>query len=311
MSKNEHKGTILVGDGEELLRFYSKLKRPERVAGIFCSYATELPENLVRLGRLDEVSEYLDKQVEVQRVYCSMSRISQQDVQRVQYACKARAVRFCMVLPIVNELDVPMVHMRVGKNTVLTPESEPLTRFHNRILKRLFDLVVVLLFMLTLFPFVYLFKAMNIKRKKLGPSFVTDRCCGPNGRPFNRVSFRTKKTPLPLVDEGGSIAPADTMALAEPGQRSQLGTPFSMARVFNVLMGSMSLVGPDCYELGEQGVAADLPKRLERRDVKCGMTGWARIHKKTEGTERLDADIWYVENWSLWLDIRILLRSIF
>lgn len=304
MSKKEQKGTILVGDGDELFRFYAELKRPDRVVGIFCSYATELPDGLVRLGRMDEVQEYLDEHLQVQRVYCSMSRVTLEDVKAVQYACKARAVRFCMVLPLVNELDVPMVDMKVGKKTLLTPQSEPLSHFHNRLFKRLFDLVLTLFFMLTFFPFVYLVKAVNIKRKKLGPSFVKDRCCGPNGRPFNRVSFRTQPITRPLAE--GDDAEQNQSVVAQTQ-----GSRYSLARLFNVLMGSMSLVGPDCYELGEEEEVVNLPKRLERRDVKPGMVGWARLKHKTEGTDRLDADIWYVEHWSLWLDVRILLNSLF
>lgn len=277
MKKKDQKGTILVGDGEELLTFYSRLKRPDRVKGIFCDTLQALPEGLERLGGVDDVPSYLDEHVQIQRIYCAVSKNSVSQIRAVQNGCKARAVRFCVVLPVINELKARMVNMRVGNNLLLTPASEPLSYLHNRMMKRLMDLILVLVFMLVAFPFIYIYKALIIKRKKRGPSFVTQLCIGPNGRWFKRVSFRTESE--------------------------------SMARVFNVLTGNMSLVGPQCYELGEEEEAVNLPKRLERHEVKSGMFSWANM-PGNEGYDRLTSDIWYVENWSLWLDLKILFKSI-
>lgn len=309
MAKKEQKGTILVGDGEELLVFYGSLQHPERVRGIFCSHLTELPEGLVRLGDVDDVPVFVDEHVELQRIYCSTSRISVQRASAVQYACKTRAVRFCLVPPIVNQLPDRLVPMAVGRNMLLTPDSEPLSHLHNRMLKRLFDLLLVVPFMLVVFPFVYILKALLIKRHGTGQSFVTDRCCGPSGRIFRRVSFRLPLNVQPVEDEQDEAVgeQLDTPATKDPVFRSQ---PRSIARLFNVLTGSMSLVGPECFVMGEEEEPITLPKRLERQEVKPGLTGWAQVSGKT-GANRLAADIWYVEHWSLWLDIRILFKSMF
>lgn len=291
MSKKEQKTTILVGEGKELFQFHSKLKRPERILGIFCSNNIELPDSLERLGDIEDVPSFLDENIQVQRVYCCTSNIEIEQAERIQHSCKARAVRFCAVLPVINDLDAKMVVMKVGSSLLFTPKSEPLSRFHNRLSKRLFDFILTLIFLLTLFPLVYFYKAIQIKRKRRGPSFITERCCGPNGRTFSRVSFRTSER-------------TDSAEAAYVSEKN------SIAQVFNVLTGSMSLVGPECYILNEEDEPTNLPKHLERRVVKSGLTGWAQVNKK-EGNDRLEADIWYVENWSIWLDIRIIIKSLF
>lgn len=278
MMKKEPKVTILVGDGLELLDFYGGMNDAQRVVGVFCGLAVTLPSGLTRLGDVADVPAYLDGHPNVGRIFCSTSRIEAGSVRSIQSACKMRAVSFHAVLPVVNELETKLVPKVVDGKMTLATRREPLSRLHNRIVKRVVDLLLTIVFMLTVFPFLYFCKAVKIKRAKRGPSFRFDTCCGPNGKVFRRVSF--------------------------------VGEERSLARLFNVLAGKMSLVGPACYVVdSEQGTAA-LPKRLERREVKSGMTGWAQIQKKTEA-ERVAADIWYVENWSLWLDLRILLRSIF
>ena len=280
MSRKELHSTILVGGDKELLACYGRSRHQERVQGVFCPYGVLLPEGLRRLGDVCDAAPFLSANSHVRRVFCSVSGLSLSDVRAVQEACKVRAVRFCVVMPMLNDLDADVVTAKVDGSLVITPRCEPLTRLSNRMLKRVFDLLLILLFMLTLFPFIYLVKAVLIKRRERGASFATRLCLGPNGRQFRRICFR---------GEGRSVA-----------------------SVFNVLKGDMSLVGPAYYDLSEDEAPDTLPLRLERRHVKPGMTGWARVRKAEPGSrEQYEADVWYVEHWSLWLDVRILLRSMF
>ena len=280
MNKKEPHSTIFVGGDGELLACYARFRHPERVEGVFCPYGVLLPEGLRRLGDVCDAAPFLSANSYVRRVFCGVSDLSLDDVRAVQEACKMRAVRFCAVMPMLNDLEADVVTARMDGCLVITPRCEPLTRLSNRMLKRAFDLLLVLLFMLTLFPFIYLLKALLIKRRRRGSSFATHLCMGPNGRQFRRVCFK--------------------------------GEARSLAAVFNVLKGDMSLVGPACSELPADEASDTLPLRLERRHVKPGMTGWARVKKTDPGSrEQYEADVWYVEHWSLWLDVRILLQSMF
>lgn len=285
MSNLERKETIFVGDGAELVSLFSRLKRPERVQGVFCGNAAPMLQHVSRLGGVNDAPAFLEAHSQIRRVYCSTSCIEVEQVRALQQACKVRAVTFCAVLPVVNELDEHMVTMKVGRQLLLTPKPESLSRFYNIFLKRIFDFVVSLFLLLTVFPLVYLVKFFVIKRRKMGLALKAQRCYGPNGRVVRRLSF--------LCSD------------AEPHGLN------AMPQLMNVFVGQMSLVGPAPFSLTDEEETSPQVKRLERRFVKPGITGWAKIHHHGEAEQRLQDDIWYVEHWSLWLDLQILIKSMF
>ncbi len=272
MNEKQHKGIILVGDGEELTECLSRLKQRDDVVGLFCDGQEAMPAGVVRLGGVYDVPSYLAAHHEVGLVCCSTSRIRKEDVASILGACKTRAVAFRAVLPVVSDVEADWKIARQDGGLVLAPRREPLSYVHNRLLKRCMDLLLTVVFLLTFFPFVYLYKAFVLKRKKSGPSFSFRPCCGPDGRRFTEVSFRDEER--------------------------------SLARLFNVLTGRMSLVGPAAHGADDAGM------HLERRHLKSGLTGWAQVHG-CQGEDSLTLDVWYVEHWSLWLDVKIVCKAMF
>lgn len=281
MSKKVQKETIFVGDGEELKSLYDRLKRPGKVLGAFCSPDAVMAQTVPCLGEVDDVPAFLEDNPQIRRVYCGTSHIKVDQVRAVQQSCKTRAVRFCAVLPVVNELGESLVTMKVGKQVLLTPRTESLSRLHNLLVKRVFDFVVSLVLLLTLFPVVYLVEYVLVKVRRQGTAIRVQRCTGPNGRTVRRFTFRTP--------DGESTGIA------------------ALPQLMNVFAGRMSLVGPAPIPLSDEDEAASMPKHLERRLVKPGMTGLSQL-RGHEGAEALRDDIYYIENWSLWLDLKILLR---
>lgn len=281
MSKMEQKDTILVGQSSELAVLYSRLKRPGRVIGVFADAVPEELSFCPHLGSVESAPAYLEAEVRVKRVYCSTTQIDTPQVQRVFEACKVKAVKFCAVLPVVNELDARFVPMRVGRQLLLTPCAEPLSMMHNVMLKRVFDVVLSLLLLVTVFPVVYLVRYVGNKRQHLGSVIRVQRCFGPDGKHFRRLTFRTSGD----VERGTDVLPG----------------------LLSVFIGKMSLVGPASIPDAQE--AESEQNRIARRFVKSGITGWAKL-RKHEGQEAMKDDIWYVENWSLWLDMRILLRRV-
>jgi len=284
MKKKEQQDTILIGDTVELVSLYEHLKRPERVLAVFCD-AEESPIGLCnRVGNVASALDYLQENSSVRRVYCSMSQIAVEDARAIQSVCKIRAVKFCAVLPTINELDANFTTMHIGKQLLLTPKEEPLAHFANSFMKRVFDLLISILMLLTLFPVVYLVKYINAKRLHLGIALRVQQVCGPNGTIFKRLTFRTQ--------EGGDSKGLDTWP-----------------QLLNVLMGRMSLVGPAPIPVvkGEDNVSRC---RLERCYLKSGIVGWAQSRGHL-GEDSLNDDIWYAEHWSLWLDLKILASSVF
>lgn len=280
MKKAERKDTIFVGNAPELAGLYGKLKRPERVLGAFGAPDGPLTESLDCLGDVDDVPGYLCDNPCVRRVYCCTGQIEAAQVQAVLSACKMRAVKFCAVLPVVNELEDDFVPMHVGRQLLLTPRSEPLSRVYNMILKRFLDTLAALLLLLTVFPVVYLVKYFIIRLTRKGPVLQMQPCAGPDGKVFSRIFF-----------QGNS------------------GMWSGMPQLLNVLVGRMSLVGPAPVPAGDKDAQPDYA-RLERSYMKSGMTGWSQL-KRSVGRDSLRTDIWYAEHWSVWRDLLIISRSLF
>jgi exopolysaccharide biosynthesis polyprenyl glycosylphosphotransferase len=145
---------------------------------------------------------------------------------------------------------------------------------------------------------------------------------GRDGRPFEMLKFRTMKAADSAGRGSGAVAlPADTAPGGVEGadRRTRVGAFMrrtsidELPQILNVLKGEMSLVGPrperpEFVELFEESVY----RYEERHRVKAGITGWAQVHGlrgKTSLTDRVEWDNYYIENWSLWLDLKIMLRT--
>ena len=238
-SKKAVKDTILVGDGPEVVGMFDRLKYPERVLGHFCDAEEGESMGIVRLGGVSDVAKYIDSNPTVCRVYCGTSSIDVDKVRNIQTACKTRAVKFCAVLPVVNELEGTFVPMHIGKSLLLTPQAEPLSIFYNKALKRCLDILLSLLGLLTIFPIVYLFKYIVIKKLQLGAALRTQWCTGPDGKRFRRLTFR--------IPEGKPHAGWD-----------------DLPQLINVFMGQMSLVGPSPLAATEEDAPAASDVRFMR-----------------------------------------------
>lgn len=138
------------------------------------------------------------------------------------------------------------------------------------------------------------------------PVIFTQQRAGFNGKPFPLYKFRT------MTDERGSdgtLLP-DGQRLTPLGRFLRKTSLDELPELFNVVKGDMSLVGPRPLFL--RYLPYYTKREGLRHSVKPGITGWAQIHGRNylPWEERLALDVWYAENWSLWLDFRILLRTI-
>lgn len=285
-NKKAIEDTIFVGDGPEVMGLFDRLKHPERVLGCFCDAEEKEGGGFVRLGSVADAAKYINSNLAVCRVYCGMSCIDSDVVRGIQAACKVRAVKFCAVLPVVNDLDGTFVPMHIGKSLLLTPQAEPLSRLGNLAVKRCLDFLLSALILLTIFPVVYLCKYISIKKLHLGTALRVQTCAGPNGKPFRRLTFR--------VAEGKMSSGWD-----------------ELPQLMNVLLGQMSLVGPSPVAV-TLDKKADAPDALFSRSyLKAGMTGLARVKGSGRSEGQLAHDLWYIEKWSIWMDVSILVSSIF
>lgn len=172
-------------------------------------------------------------------------------------------------------------------------------------LKRLFDVCAAALALLILFPVIAVV-AWQINRKMGSPVLFRQTRPGLDGKPFEMIKFRTMKD---AVDAQGNPLP-DSERLTPFGQFLRSSSLDELPELWNVLKGDMSLVGP--RPLLMEYLPLYTPEQYRRHEVRPGVTGWAQINGRNalSWEEKFRLDVWYVDNRSLWLDIKILFLTV-
>jgi sugar transferase EpsL len=176
-----------------------------------------------------------------------------------------------------------------------------------RALKRSFDLAVAMIVLIVSAPVLVIVALAIVIDDGLPVLFIQDRI-GRAGRKFRCLKFRTMK--VGAGAHGGDLSVTSTDArLTRVGRRLRSWTLDEIPQLINVLKGEMSIVGPRPWV--EEQAAYCSAERRRRFDVRPGMAGWAWIHGRNHlpFEERIRLDLWYVDHWSLWLDLKILAKA--
>jgi Undecaprenyl-phosphate glucose phosphotransferase len=203
---------------------------------------------------------------------------------------------------------------KLGPLTSLQLTRRPLSRIEIA-RKRMFDLIVAAVALIALTPLLIVVAAL-ISLDGRGPVFFVQRRYGFNQQPFRIIKFRTMRT----LDDGPVIAQAtrDDPRLTRIGRWLRRWNIDEIPQLFNVLTGDMSLVGPRPHALSHDH---EFERRISlyarRHNVKPGITGWAQIHgyrgeidTDEKMRKRVEHDLFYIDNWSLWLDLKIIARTV-
>lgn len=148
--------------------------------------------------------------------------------------------------------------------------------------------------------------ALVVRLRMGSPVFFRQVRPGYMAKPFTLLKFRTMNS---ARDERGSLLP-DEKQLTKLGSLLRRYSVDELPQLWNVLKGEMSLVGP--RPLLMQYLDRYTPEQARRHEVKPGVTGWAQVNGRNDLSweERFQLDVWYVDHWSLWLDEKILMRTI-
>ena len=174
-----------------------------------------------------------------------------------------------------------------------------------RLLKRAFDICAAATGLIIFSP-VLLWTAYRINKEMGRPIFYNRERGGEGGKPFKLYKFRTMTD---ARDKNGNLLP-DAERITPIGQKIRSSSRDELPQLLNVLLGDMSIVGPRPLLLDYVPLYSE--EQRKRLDVPQGITGWAQIHGRNATTweERLKNDVWYVDNWSFWLDMKIILATV-
>lgn len=178
-------------------------------------------------------------------------------------------------------------------------------RQHNKFIKRLFDVVIAsLALFLLLIPLLGL--AVFVRLKLGSPVLFSQIRPGLQGKPFRMIKFRTMTN---ARDSHGQLLP-DAERLTAFGHLLRATSLDELPELFNVIKGDMSLVGP--RPLLIEYLPLYTTEQSRRHDVRPGVTGWAQVNGRNalSWEDRFKLDVWYIDHYSLWLDLKILLLTV-
>jgi Undecaprenyl-phosphate glucose phosphotransferase len=310
----EHR-ILIVGAGEVGRMVMQKIKRTPglgyRVAGfVDDDIQAETIQGVPVLGRVDDIPE-LTATEKINEVIVVMPEATHQEILKVVSNCDRSKVAI-KVFPNVFQIMASEVSIGdLGGLPLLTVRDTALQGWRLTV-KRVVDIVGSAVGLIFLSPIMMLL-AILIKLESAGPVFFTQERMGLDGKRFMMFKFRSMRTDAEL--ETGPV-----WANANDSRRTRLGAiirRFSideLPQLMNVLIGNMSLVGPRPERpVFVEQFKQTIPRYMDRHREKAGMTGWAQVNGLRGDTsiiERTKYDLWYIENWSLALDFRILLRTI-
>lgn len=171
--------------------------------------------------------------------------------------------------------------------------------------KRFFDICVALIGLVLALPLLAVL-ALAIRVRLGGPVFFKQERPGKNGKPFRMVKFRTM---LHLTDGEGNPLP-DDQRMTKLGKLLRATSLDELPELWNVLKGDMSLVGPRPLLMDYLPLYS--AEQFRRHEVRPGITGWAQVNGRNtlSWEERFKLDVWYVDNQSFWLDLKILILTV-
>ena len=175
-------------------------------------------------------------------------------------------------------------------------------------IKRSVDVIISLFILAVLFP-INILIALSIKLDDPGPVFFRQERVGQNKRIFKIFKFRTMISGAEKKGAGVFVEENDSR-ITRVGKFLRQTSLDELPQLLNIIKGEMSLVGPRPtlpYQVENYN-----QEQLRRLLMKPGITGWAQVNGRSSLTwpERIELDLWYIDNWSLWLDLKILVKTV-
>ena len=315
---------VFVGEDPAITEMYKTLiEDPSAGYHVIGYYADanipNAPQDFKHLGTIKELEDLMDSTWDntingipnkVDELFCCISHSYSKEILKIIKFCDKNVIHFYYLPRQFGEYKLHLDPQTFMGKTVFSNHLEPLSNMGNRILKRSFDIAVSSMICLCILPFMPII-ALIIKMQSPGPLFFKQARTGLNGKTFYCLKFRSMHV---NKDADTAQATKDDPRKFAFGNFMRKTNIDEFPQFFNVLKGDMSIVGPRPHMLHHTEVYGKIiNKYMVRHFAKPGITGWAQVtgfrgetKELWQMEERIRRDIWYIENWSFWLDIRII-----
>ena len=288
-----------------------------KVAGVLTALPGEAIDPKISnekvLGTADDFISICGKVTNLVQVIVSSHSIDRKALYEIALECEKRMIRFNLVPDMFSIMTSAIEMDTVDDIPLLGIRRIPLDNFWNRVTKRIEDIIGAIFGLIISAPII-LVCAILIKKESSGTVFYMQERCGYGRKTFKIYKLRSMKTNAES-NTGAVFAEENDPRCTKIGKWMRSHNVDEFPQFWNVLCGDMSLVGPRPERpIFVEQFSSQINHYMRRHASKPGITGWAQIHGLRGNTsieDRLGFDIWYLENWSLALDIKILLRTCF
>ncbi|MBQ6513447.1 MAG: undecaprenyl-phosphate glucose phosphotransferase [Clostridia bacterium] len=305
------KHVIVIGTGKLARQFAHDVTQEKSLGFHIKGFVGEKTEGIEPyLGDYETLEEQLAFP-DVQEAVIALDPQDYDYIREVIMGCEKNGIKY-YVIPFYNDI-IPAnpVIEPVGNSKLIDMRANRLENMGWGAIKRIFDFVMSALGLIVLSPLMLLI-ALGVKLSGPGPILFKQTRVGYQRKEFKMLKFRSMKT---NADENTTWTKNEDDRRTAFGKLIRKTSMDELPQLINVLKGDMSLVGPR-PELPYfvQQFKESIPFYMVKHQVKPGITGWAQVNGyrgDTSITKRIELDLWYIDNWSIWLDIRILFRTIF
>lgn len=311
------RNVVIVGAGKTGMHMYKALLSDDgygfRFLGFFDDNAALRGVVPQYLGGVEKVEQFVLEN-SVDKIYCALPSSQDEKILRLIKFSEQHMIQF-YIIPEHNRYVRKHMHYEMfGDVPVLSLRKEQLESPVHRMIKRTFDLFFSLIVLL-LFPLWLLPVALIVKFTSPGPVFFKQRRTGLRGKEFYCYKFRTMRT---NKDSDRLQATKGDTRITPVGKFLRRTSIDELPQFINVFKGDMSVVGPRPHMIKHtEDYSKIIDRYMVRHMVKPGLTGWAQVNGYRGETrelwqmeKRVEYDVWYIENWNFWLDIKIIFLTV-
>ncbi|TXJ25000.1 MAG: undecaprenyl-phosphate glucose phosphotransferase [Chitinophagaceae bacterium] len=321
-SRQVKRKVLIVGAGDSGLKFYQNYVKDNYYGYVLTGFLDDKANpslNGYYLGKTTDIANVIATH-ELDDIIVTLPISDESQIKRIVTAGEKEGKRI-RIIPHYQQFGSGKIQIEtLGTQPIITLRSLPLDVFDNKLYKRTFDILfssIVILFLLSwLVPII----SLIIKLTSKGPIFFKQERWGLNNKPIICYKFRTMIPNSDVVDASGSYQQArrNDPRVTRIGTFLRRTSLDELPQFFNVLLGSMSVIGPRPHPVPLNLESKDsVENYMMRHWVKPGISGWAQVNGYRGETrrphlmkKRVQYDLWYLENWTFWLDLQIILQTL-
>lgn len=313
---------LIIGAGSVGYNFYETITLNQHFGYKLIGFLDDKNKSYLNgnyLGKIDNLEEILSN-YSVDDVIIALPNTAIDKIGKIIFHCENYATRVRIIPDYFKYGSKNYNVYMFGSFPIISIRGDRISELHWRILKRLFDIMLTLIIYLIIFSWLWPIIFILQRMFNPGPIFYKASRWGRKGEEFICYKFRSMAPTSSNTDSNGKhlFTSKRDNRVTRFGRFLRRTNLDELPQFWNVLKGEMSIVGPRPHDSKENMELRDqISSYMYRHIIKPGITGWAQVNGYRGGTseillmkKRTEYDLWYIENWSLWLDIQIVLLTI-